>query len=69
MFRNNNQSNHHASRVITSLLVGGLVGAGLAMLFTPHSGRKMRRRITDMAEDARDYAAHVQKNLGRIYSR
>jgi gas vesicle protein len=68
MFRTNG-SNHKAGSVLTSLLIGGLVGAGLAMLFTPHSGRKMRRRITDMAEDARDYATHVQKNLGRMYNR
>ncbi|MEW6117477.1 MAG: YtxH domain-containing protein [Nitrospirota bacterium] len=69
MFRRNGGNNHKAGSVITSLLVGGLVGAGLAMLFTPHSGKRMRRRITDMAEDARDYATHVQKNLSRIYSR
>ncbi|MEW5744773.1 MAG: YtxH domain-containing protein [Nitrospirota bacterium] len=65
------------SGIIYSALIGGFVGAGLAMLLTPHSGKKMRRRITDMAEDARDYAnrmaddakeyaVRVQKSMGKM---
>lgn len=55
------------SSILYSMLVGSIVGAGLAMLLTPHSGKKMRRRITDMADEAKDYAGRVQKNVSKMY--
>jgi gas vesicle protein len=53
----------NGAAVLMSFLVGGIVGAGLALLFAPYSGRKMRGRIVDMAEDARDYATDYTKKL------
>ncbi len=59
MFSNGN----NGSSLVVTFLIGGVVGAGLALLFTPHSGKKMRRKIVDMADDARDYATEYAKKL------
>jgi len=40
--------------VVLSFVVGGLVGAGIALLTAPQSGRETREKIKDMAEDAKD---------------
>lgn len=52
---------------IFSFLVGGAVGAGLALLLAPQSGRKTRKQIRDIAEDlsdqASDYADKVKKRV------
>ena len=53
----------NGAAVLMSFLVGGIVGAGLALLFAPSSGKKMRGRIADMAEDVRDYTADYAKKL------
>ena len=37
--------------VLVAFLAGGLVGAGLALLYAPVSGRETRDRIGGMAED------------------
>ncbi len=39
------------SSIILSFLVGGLVGAAVALILAPESGRKTRRRIKEFAED------------------
>ncbi len=42
--------------VLMAFVLGGLLGAGLAMLFAPESGSRMRDRIRGMAGDLRDRA-------------
>jgi gas vesicle protein len=37
--------------VLLAFLAGGLVGAGLALLYAPVSGREARERIGGLAED------------------
>ena len=54
-------SNNEA--ILISFLVGGIVGAGLALLFAPYSGRKLRGKIADAAEDARDIAGDYARKL------
>ena len=39
--------------ILLAFLAGGLVGAGLALLYTPVSGREARERIGGLAEDLR----------------
>lgn len=39
-----------------AFLLGGVVGAGIALLYAPHSGAETRRRIRNGAEDAQDWA-------------
>jgi len=45
--------------VLVALVVGGLVGAGLALLLAPQSGKRTRQQIADLAEDLRDYASDL----------
>lgn len=37
-------------RYISSFLVGLIVGAGVALLVTPMSGKKMQRKVADIGE-------------------
>lgn len=36
-----------------AFLAGGMIGAGLALLYAPGSGRETRERITGLADDIR----------------
>ena len=49
--------------ILVSFLIGGIVGAGLALLFAPQSGNKTRRHIADLVEDARDYTTDYAKKM------
>jgi len=42
--------------IFLAFLAGGLVGAGLALLYTPVSGKEARERITGLAGDLRKSA-------------
>ncbi len=57
------KEDNNGATVLISFLVGGIVGAGLALLFAPYSGRKMRGKIADMAEDVRDYAVDYTSKI------
>lgn len=52
---------------IFSFLIGGAIGAGLALIMAPQSGKKTRRQIRDIAEElseqASDYADKVKKRM------
>jgi len=52
---------------IFSFLVGGAVGAGLALLLAPQTGKKTRRQLREIAEDlteqASGYAGMVKKKV------
>lgn len=39
---------------IVYFLLGGLVGAAVAILTTPKTGKETRQQITDLAEDVKD---------------
>jgi gas vesicle protein len=43
--------------VLVPFLVGGLVGAGIAFLLAPKSGRELRKDITDIASDTKEKIA------------
>ena len=45
----------HLSRILAFVL-GGAVGAGIALLLTPQSGSKTRRQIKEAARDVTDKA-------------
>lgn len=42
-----------ASSIFLSFLLGGLMGAGVALLLAPKSGRETRQRIRDLADDVK----------------
>jgi gas vesicle protein len=49
-----NDEGYGAISVMCSFLLGGIVGAGLALLFAPQSGREVRERISELAEDLKE---------------
>ncbi len=46
-----------------SLLLGGLAGAGAALMFSPVSGKEARQRISDLSEDIRCKARNYGKKV------
>ncbi|PKL51998.1 MAG: hypothetical protein CVV37_03430 [Nitrospira bacterium HGW-Nitrospira-1] len=44
---------YSSGSVLLSFLLGGVVGAGLALLFAPQSGRETRQKIMDLTEEAK----------------
>jgi gas vesicle protein len=53
----------NAATILASFLLGGIVGAGISLLFAPYSGKKMRGKIADLADDAKEYATDYAKKL------
>lgn len=47
----------NAGSVLLSFLLGGMVGAGLALLLAPQSGVETRRRIREFTDDVREKAS------------
>ena len=47
---------NNSKSVAVAFLVGGAIGAGLALLFAPDSGTEIRRKIKEGTEDAGDWA-------------
>lgn len=43
----------NAGSILVSFLLGGLVGAGLALLLAPSSGTETRRRIREIADEVK----------------
>lgn len=42
--------------IILSFFIGGIIGAGVALLMAPKTGEETRKMIRDFADDARDRA-------------
>jgi gas vesicle protein len=55
--------------ILMSFLLGGLVGAGLALLFAPKSGSDTRQMIKDFAGDVKDKTQHYVEDVkGKVSS-
>jgi gas vesicle protein len=56
-----------ASTVLVSFLAGAALGAGLALLYAPKSGREIREQIGDLTDDAvdkiKEYAREAQDKI------
>lgn len=56
-----------AGTVLVSFVAGAAIGAGLALLYAPKSGREMRETIADLTEDAvdkiKEYAKDAQDKI------
>jgi gas vesicle protein len=50
--------------IVLSFLLGGIVGAGFALLLAPQSGRETRQKIRELTEDVKgktmDYVEEVK---------
>jgi len=56
-----------AGAVMVSFLAGAALGAGLALLYAPKSGKEMRDTISDLTDDAvdkiKEYAREAQDKI------
>jgi gas vesicle protein len=52
---------YSSGSVLLSFLLGGVVGAGLALLFAPQAGRDTRQKIRDLADDVQDKSTEYVK--------
>jgi len=51
-----------ARSILVPFLVGGVVGAGIALLLAPKAGKELRKEIKDLASETREkVAATVEK--------
>ena len=54
---------YSGSAVALGFILGGVLGASLAMLLAPESGRRTRERLRDLAADIRDKTADFSEDL------
>jgi len=54
--------------VVVPFLVGGLVGAGIALLLAPKSGREVRTDIKDLAMKTKDNVAFTIQKGRELYT-
>lgn len=51
-----------------SFLAGGLIGAGVALLLAPQSGKKTRKQIREFADDVKEQASeYAEKVKGKVF--
>lgn len=56
-----------SSNLIKGLAIGGLVGAGVAVLFAPKSGKETREQILNSAQDVLEKAkAQYEDAVGKL---
>ncbi len=71
MGRDYDRDETSAATKLTYLLVGGGIGAILALLFAPKSGEELRGDIADATrkgiEKGKETAAHLQEKAGNYY--
>ena len=54
-----------ALNFIAGLAIGAILGASVALLTAPQSGKRTRRKIVRVVEDARDRADDVRRQVVR----
>src|SRR5271169_5556679 len=61
------ENGFNSGSVLLSFLLGGMVGAGLALLLAPQSGPETRKKIMDIADDvkekANDYMSQAKETV------
>lgn len=61
------KTDHTESSVLVPFLVGGLIGAGVALLLAPKSGRELRNDIKGVASKTRDKVALTIEQGKELY--
>ncbi len=60
---------YSSGSMLLSFLLGGLVGAGLALLLAPQSGEETRKKIKDLTDDVKDKTTdYVEKTKEKLTS-
>ena len=63
------EEGYGAGSLFLSFVLGGLMGAGVALLLAPRSGSETRQRIKEFADDVRDKAEdYVDQTKSRVTS-
>lgn len=65
---------NRAGSTVLTFLIGGIVGAGIALLYAPNSGTDTRRKLKEGLEDAGDWTRdkyndakyRVSETAGRV---
>lgn len=57
------EGGYSASSMLLSFLLGGIVGAAVALLLAPHTGRETRLRIKEFAGDIKDKAVGYVEDI------
>ena len=57
------ENGYGAGSILLSFLLGGLVGAGFALLLAPQSGRETRQKIRELSEDAKEKAVEYVEGI------
>jgi gas vesicle protein len=52
--------------LVASFLLGGIVGAGIAILLAPQSGRETRKKIKEYAESVKEKAAESVEKVKSV---
>ncbi len=61
------ESTNRKSSILMPALVGSAVGAGIALLVAPKSGKELRKDLKRFAEDTRDQVAEVIDEGRNLY--
>jgi gas vesicle protein len=67
---NQQDSGFSTGNVLLSFFIGGLIGAGVALLIAPKTGEETRRMIKELAEEVKEKAEDYidqAKGTARIY--
>lgn len=63
------EGGYSSGEMFLSFLLGGLIGAGLALLLAPQSGRETRQKIRDITGDVKRKATdYVEKAKEEVTS-
>ena len=55
--RHNDCEGYSSACLLSAFVLGGIVGAGVALLLAPQSGTETRRKIEERADDGKEKAA------------
>jgi len=65
----NEEGHYSAGSLILGFFIGGLVGAGVALLLAPQPGTETRQKIRELAEDAKGKAVeYAEEAKGKVTS-
>ncbi|MCX8021863.1 MAG: YtxH domain-containing protein [Syntrophorhabdaceae bacterium] len=60
------EKGHSPGCIILSFFIGGIIGAGIALLVAPKSGEETRKQIKEIAEDAKKKMEHYVEQVKGI---
>jgi gas vesicle protein len=59
----NEESGRSTGSIILAFFIGGLVGAGVALLLAPQPGKETRQKIKERAEEAKEKATQYAEEV------